>query len=239
MAKVAKNSTLYPPFGVDVKHRITQTYHDENGGIPKIQTAIDVDYEGKGAVGKSIYCGVNGKVVGGQFSGTLYDRYIAVDFGRDYLILYVHVDASVKLGDTVKRGQKIGVCTTNHLHVSFKYKPGTPEYGSRPPGIMNYWYRADTLWYATDKPIVNVWCLKNKNIDWRKFPQKWWGVVYVEDDNPDPDPCSEIEKAYKEKVNNQAVQINELQAVVSRLKNGILSDITLGEFMSSRIKRTA
>jgi len=107
-------------FGV-VAGRLTSGFgyrNDPISGVRKFHNAIDV----AAPRGTPVYAYTNGKVVTAGW-GNMAGNYVVIDHGRGLKTKYMHLSSiSVKVGQTVKVGEKIGgvgstgYSTGNHLH---------------------------------------------------------------------------------------------------------------------------
>jgi len=84
------------------------------------------DYSAR--IGTNVYSTANGRVKKSKYWGS-FGNYIEIDHGNGYITAYGHLsNRSVKMGDKVYRGQKIGEVgntgrsTAPHLHYEVQYK---------------------------------------------------------------------------------------------------------------------
>ena len=97
-------------------------------GIMRFHEGLDF----AAAVGTPIYAPGNGKVIDASWNSG-YGNTIDIDHGFNYVTRYAHLSKmNVKIGDTVKRGDKIGEVgntgksTGSHLHYEVRHK-GVPQ----------------------------------------------------------------------------------------------------------------
>ena len=105
------------------ENQITQKYGNGHGGVDLVKYKSQLDAIIAHSDGKVIFCQTGQKNNPSASGNASYGNCVKIDHGNGYATLYAHLaTVSVKLGDTVKRGQKIGTMGNTgrsfgaHLH---------------------------------------------------------------------------------------------------------------------------
>lgn len=146
-------------------NQITQKFTSSHKAVDIVKYKSQLDDIIAHSDGKVVFCQTGQKNNKGSKGNASYGNCVKLDHGSGYTTLYAHLDSiEVKLGDTVKKGQKIGRMgnTGNsygaHLHweVRFNNKHIDP-----------------TPYLNADLPLVT----EEPHVKYSAYTNKWWGEI--------------------------------------------------------------
>ena len=111
---------------------ITQGYSDNHNAVDIVGGGYTLDYVVAHSDGKIVFCQEGYRNMKGSTGNASYGNCVKIDHGNGYCTLYAHMlkGLSVKNGDSVKKGQKLGYMSDSgnaygkHLHFEV-WKNGT------------------------------------------------------------------------------------------------------------------
>jgi len=167
-----------------------QNYHtslvDQRFALDVVQIENGSSFMGNGkqnedyfCYGDSLFAPASGQIVemknsvaenipGNTNKNELFGNYIIIDHGNDEYSVLAHMITNsiiVKLGDTVSKGQLVGLCgnsgnsTEPHLHYHLQNQPSI-GYGEGLPAEFNNYY-ADDKFVSKGEPLKNQTIRKN------------------------------------------------------------------------------
>lgn len=109
------------------KNQITQKYSSSHKAVDLVKYKSQLDYIIAHSAGKVVFCQTGHKNNTNSTGNASYGNCVKIDHGNGYMTLYAHLSSvSVKLGDTVKKGQTIGYMGNTgrsfgaHLHFELR-----------------------------------------------------------------------------------------------------------------------